>query len=143
LYANPFIGTCWSSSTHDEQVALQQYFSYPRLIIYFFLTLPIKLKPAKGGKVIIANHMDQSNHLANQQHMLGFVMPFASLRHNVKNAGSNAEPKTFLHPNITIQCNGEVALKCKASCRSQESYELILNLKLSELCSNNISSFTF
>jgi hypothetical protein len=108
LYANPFIGTCWSNSTQDEQVALQQYFSYPRLIIYFFPTSLIELKPAKGGKVIIATHMDQSNHRANQQRVLGFVVPFASLRHPVKNSGSNAEPHqhvlTFLHPNITIQC---------------------------------------
>jgi hypothetical protein len=143
LYANPFIGTCWSSSTHDEQVALQQYFSYPRLIIYFFPTSPIKLKPAKGGKV---NNSKPHGSVKSSSHStthVRLVVPFASLRHPVKNAGSNSEPKTFLHPNITIQCNCEVALKCNASCRSQESYELILNLKLSELRSNNISSFTF
>jgi hypothetical protein len=33
-----------SSSTHAQYVTLQQYFSHPRLVIYFFTTSPIKLK---------------------------------------------------------------------------------------------------
>jgi hypothetical protein len=39
-----FWGSCKSSSTHAEYVVLQQYFSLPRLVIYFFPTSPIKLK---------------------------------------------------------------------------------------------------
>jgi hypothetical protein len=33
----------------------------------------------KGRRLLIATHLDQSNHLANQQQVLGFAMPFASL----------------------------------------------------------------
>jgi hypothetical protein len=33
-----------SSSTHAQYVALQQYFSHPRLVICFFTTSPIKVK---------------------------------------------------------------------------------------------------
>jgi len=33
----------------------------------------------KGMRLLIATHLDQSNHLANQQQVLGFAMPFASL----------------------------------------------------------------
>ncbi len=33
----------------------------------------------KGRRLLIATHRDQSNHLANQQQVLGFAMPFASL----------------------------------------------------------------
>jgi hypothetical protein len=33
-----------SSSTHAQYVALQQYFSHPRLVIYSFTTSPIKLE---------------------------------------------------------------------------------------------------
>ncbi len=41
----------------------------------------------KGGRLVIATHMDQSNHLANQQQVLGFAVPFASLGILCKNAG--------------------------------------------------------
>jgi hypothetical protein len=61
-------------------VALQQYFSHPRLVIYFFPTSPIKeTVTAKGVRILMAIHMEQSNHLANQQQVLSFVVSFASL----------------------------------------------------------------
>jgi hypothetical protein len=34
-----------SSSTHAQYVAMQKYFSHPRLVIYFFPTSPIKPHP--------------------------------------------------------------------------------------------------
>jgi hypothetical protein len=46
---------------------------------------------AKGGRLLITTHLDQSNHLANQQPLLGFALPFASLSIMCKNAG----PKPF------------------------------------------------
>jgi hypothetical protein len=33
----------------------------------------------KGRRLLIATQLDQTNHLANQQQVLGFAMPFASL----------------------------------------------------------------
>jgi hypothetical protein len=45
---------------------------------------------AKGGRLLLATHLDQSNHLANQQQVLGFALPFASLSILLcKNAGPN------------------------------------------------------
>jgi hypothetical protein len=46
---------------------------------------------AKGGRLLIAIHLDQSNFLANQQQVLGFDVSFTSLSILVKNAG----PKLF------------------------------------------------
>ncbi len=46
---------------------------------------------AKGGRLLIKTHLDQSDHLANQQPLLGFALPFASLSIMCKNAG----PKPF------------------------------------------------
>jgi hypothetical protein len=64
-----------------QYVTLQNYFWHPRLVIYFFPTPPIKLKLGLqiGGRPLIAAHLDQSNYLANQQQMLGFVVLFTSL----------------------------------------------------------------
>ncbi len=45
----------------------------------------------KGKRLLITTHLDQSNHLANQQPLLGFALPFASLSIMCKNAG----PKPF------------------------------------------------
>jgi hypothetical protein len=33
----------------------------------------------KGERRLVATHLDQSNNLANEQQMLGFVVHFASL----------------------------------------------------------------
>jgi len=46
---------------------------------------------ANGGRLLTATHLDQSNHQANQQQMLGFAMSFASLSILCK----NARPKPF------------------------------------------------
>jgi hypothetical protein len=46
---------------------------------------------AKGRRLQITTHLDQSNHLANQHPLLGFALPFASLSIMCKNAG----PKAF------------------------------------------------
>ncbi len=68
-----------------KYVTLQQSFSHPSLVIYFFPyffpTLPMKLKLGLqiGVKLLITTHLDQSNYLANQQHVLGFAVPFTSL----------------------------------------------------------------
>jgi hypothetical protein len=60
-------------------VALQQYFSHSRLVIYFFPTSPTKTGTAKDRRLLIATHLKQSNKLANQQQVSGFAGPFASL----------------------------------------------------------------
>jgi hypothetical protein len=62
-------------------VTLQKYFSHPNLVIYLFLATPIKLKlrPEIGGRPLIETHLDQSNYLGNQQPVLSFAVPFASL----------------------------------------------------------------
>jgi hypothetical protein len=72
-------------------VALQQYFSHSRLVIYFFPTSPTKTGTAKDRKLLIATHLNQSNNLADQQQVSGFAGPFASLSILKKNAG----PKLF------------------------------------------------
>jgi hypothetical protein len=38
-------------------------------------------------RLLIATHLDQSNHLANQQQLLHFAMPFSSINKLCKNAG--------------------------------------------------------
>jgi hypothetical protein len=45
----------------------------------------------KGERILVATHLDQSNHIANEQQMLGFVVHFASLSILYKNVG----PKPF------------------------------------------------
>ncbi len=60
-----------SSSTHALYVAPQESISlalHQGLIIYFFLNLTHKTETgaAKGWRLLIATHLDQSNHLANQ-----------------------------------------------------------------------------
>jgi hypothetical protein len=55
----------------------------------------IETGTTKGKRILTATHLDQSNHLANQQQVLGFALPFASLSIMCKNAG----PKLFANPN--------------------------------------------
>jgi hypothetical protein len=59
-----------------------------KILYNFTLTSPTKLKPGvQNGRLLIATHLDQSNHLANQQQVLGFAVPFASLSILCINAG--------------------------------------------------------
>jgi hypothetical protein len=48
-----------SISIGAQYVTLQKYSSHPRLVIYFFPTLPIKLKMGLqvGGRLLIAKHL--------------------------------------------------------------------------------------
>jgi hypothetical protein len=39
------------------------------------LTHKTKIGIAKGERLLINTHLDQSNHLANQQQVLGFLVP--------------------------------------------------------------------
>jgi hypothetical protein len=68
-------------------VALQLYFSNP---IFPNLTHKIETGTAKGRRLLIATHLDQPNHLANQQQVLGYVVPFACLTVMYKNTGHKA-----------------------------------------------------
>ncbi len=45
---------------------------------------PLKLKLGLqiGEKQLIATHLDKSNYLANQQHVLGFAVPLPALANN-------------------------------------------------------------
>jgi hypothetical protein len=87
---------CQKISSSAQYVILQKYFLHPGLVIYFFPTSPIKLKLGLqiGGRLPIANHLDQSQYLVNQKQgaavstnfyytllwqVLGFAMPFTSL----------------------------------------------------------------
>jgi hypothetical protein len=49
-------------SNGASNVTLQKYFSHPSLVICHFPTPPIKLKLRlqTGGRIVIANHLDQS-----------------------------------------------------------------------------------
>jgi hypothetical protein len=49
------------------------------LLLFPNLTHKTETGTAKGGRLLIATHLEQSNHLANQQQVLGFAVPFASL----------------------------------------------------------------
>jgi hypothetical protein len=61
---------------------LQIYFWLLKLVIYFLSNLThetkIGLATKTGGRLLIANHLHQSNYLAIQQ-VLGFVVPFTTL----------------------------------------------------------------
>jgi hypothetical protein len=52
------------------------------------LTHKTETGTAKGGRLLIAILLNQSNHLANQQQVLGFAVPFATLSILCENAGS-------------------------------------------------------
>ncbi len=104
-----------SSSTHGQCVALQQYFSHPRLVIYFFPTSPIKTKTgtAKGRRLLIATRLDQSNHLANQQQgpSLCLLPPSASCAKTLAQnhfTQPNQHVLTFLHAKFAVQCTMEL-----------------------------------
>jgi hypothetical protein len=100
-----FVGADFFCSHGDEQqmvmtmvreappMALQEYFLQSKIsyLLSSNLTHKTEIGTRKGGRLLIATHLDQSNHLANQQQVLGFAMPFASLNILCKNAG----PKLF------------------------------------------------
>jgi hypothetical protein len=50
-------------------VTLQKYFSHPSLVICFFANplMKLKLRLQIGGRLLIANHLDQSLRLAHQK----------------------------------------------------------------------------
>jgi hypothetical protein len=52
------------------------------------ITHKTEIGTAKGQRLLIAIHLDQSNHLGNQQQVLCFAVPFASLSTLGTNAGS-------------------------------------------------------
>ncbi len=58
-----------SISSNVQYVTLQKYFSHPSSVIHFFRTQPIKLKLRLqiGGRLLIANHLDQSLQLTHQK----------------------------------------------------------------------------
>jgi hypothetical protein len=105
-------------------MALQEHFSQSKISYLLFpnLTHKTEIGTRKGGRLLIATHLHQSNHLANQQQVLGFAMPFASLNILCKNTGhaklvgqnyfaeANQHCLTFLHRKLFVQCTGRVAL---------------------------------
>ncbi len=102
------------SSVCPARVFLTSKISY----LTFFSQLqssPIKLETqtAKGVRLLIATHLDQSNHLANQQQVLGFAVPFASLSIFCWNTGTRtivlSQTGTFrpiLHPKVVAKYTG-------------------------------------
>jgi hypothetical protein len=52
------------------------------------LTHKTETGTAKGGRLLIATLLNQSNHRAKQQQVLGFAVPFATLSILCENAGS-------------------------------------------------------
>jgi hypothetical protein len=103
-------------------IALQEHFSQSKISYLLFpnLTHKTEIGTRKGGRLLIATHLHQSNHLANQQQVLGFAR--ISLNILCKNTGHAklvgqnyfAEPNqrclTFLHQKLFVQCTGRVAL---------------------------------
>jgi hypothetical protein len=87
----------WSISSSALYATLQKNFSHPSLFISFTPTPPVKLILGLqiGGRLLIANHLDQSLWLANQKQgaavrsyqVLGFIVPFTSLSKLCQNAG--------------------------------------------------------
>ncbi len=95
-----FCFLCKSSSTHVYYVAEQSNISY---LLFPNLTHKIKTGTEKGGRLLEATHLDQSNHLANQQQVLGFAMPFASFSILCKNDGPGHHALTLFHPKFVVQ----------------------------------------
>ncbi len=91
-YNFPFKGI----SSGVQFVTLKIYLWYPSFgCLQFFPKIPIKLTLKMGGRVVIGTHPDQSNYLANQQQVWGFVVPFTNLSKLYKNAGR----RPFATPN--------------------------------------------
>ncbi len=95
---SPYTTYFYTGSIHVQYVALQEYLSHPRLVIYFFPNLTHqnetwRLQKAKD-RIVLATHVEQSKYLANQQQVLGVFLPFASLFILCKMFGGNhfAEP---------------------------------------------------
>ncbi len=69
---------------NDQYVTIQKYFLHLSLVIWFFPTPPIKLKLVLqiGGRLLIANHLDKSLLLTNQNHGATIVsyLLYSSLR---------------------------------------------------------------
>jgi hypothetical protein len=57
-------------------VALQQDFSHPKSLVYWFQAPP---KNMKSQNQLIANHLDQSIYVTNQEHMLNCALTVARL----------------------------------------------------------------
>jgi hypothetical protein len=72
------------------------------------LTHKTETVTGKGGRLILATLLDQSNHLANQQQVLGFAVPVATLGNLTKNAGPKpfclARPAHFGFSSSKIYC---------------------------------------
>jgi hypothetical protein len=79
-----------------------QYLLFPNL------THKTETGTAKGRTLLTATHPDQSNCLANQQQVLGFTVPFASLSIPCKNAEPKpccwAKPACFAFSSSKIFC---------------------------------------
>jgi hypothetical protein len=72
-----------------QYVTLQKYFSHHKFSYLLFsnTTHKTKLKLQICGRLLIANHLDQSNYVANHHHqVLRFAMPCPSLHTCLKNA---------------------------------------------------------
>jgi hypothetical protein len=95
-----------------------KFFSHPSLAIYRFATPPIKEGLQIGGRLLIANHLNESLWLADPKQGVAIrsylwhsslsqvhsAVPFTGLSQQCKNAGpnlfaeSNQHVWTFLHP---------------------------------------------
>jgi hypothetical protein len=77
-----------------QHLALQQYFSHPKLFYWLDskpLTQKHELETLKDSKLLIANHLDQSIYLTNQEQMLDCACDFRQSQ----NIGKNADPHHF------------------------------------------------
>ncbi len=64
------VRTMFAGSHTELSVTLSKHFSHPSLAVYSFATPPIKLKLGQqiGGRLLIANHMDQPLWWVNQKY---------------------------------------------------------------------------
>jgi hypothetical protein len=76
---------------------------------------------AKGVRILMAIHIEQSNHLANQQQVLSFVVSFASLSILCKPA--KLACFNFSSPKFAVQFTDGVAL-------TLSNYHLIITCTL-------------
>ncbi len=68
-------------SSGAQYVTPRQYFSHPSLVMYSFATPPIKPKLGQkiGGRLLIANHLNQSLWWANQKTLSSSKIRFITL----------------------------------------------------------------
>ncbi len=144
-----------------QYVNLQKYFLHLSLVIYFFPTLPIKLKPRLqlGGRLLVSNHLDQSLDqeeetlplpIRNREQQVKFItlfsgkcqalkfgLPFTSLSKLCTNAG----PKMKAHqqPKCSRKKRKHDESKIWQLNLKSDSFKAFCSIDRGWMCRNNSS----